>query len=263
MFTQQAPAIINALSGVLPDSAVRALTQALGNCQQPLAHRGPVNLAPREPAMPRGVVNNNSWNPQQYTNLFPTDYSQYYFEAPGIGSYSNGNWYSTNYDGGTFSFPLNQEFNANEYYGGPTFNVGGNSFFNNTFANNAQFNTTTTQELTTQVINGFPIPASPPGGAVGGPVPPPGAVGQIINEGDTFFSGGGTSGDADVEFFLERVYLSGKNAATIRVPYQKNFRLADDCTIDYDEEVVELPVDVSGLKVQGVPKMLRYLRPRP
>lgn len=259
MFTQQAPAIIKALSGVLPDNAVRSLVQALGNCQQPLAHRGDVNLAPKEPANTKGVLGNNGWNPQQYQNLFPTEYQQYYMEAPQVGSYSNGNWYSTNYGGAQFAFPLNQEFNANEYYGGPTFNVGGNSFFNNTFANTANYNSVTTENITTETMNGFPVPVLQPTDPVGGAVPPPSAVGSIpaIQYAPNFFGDAGfvgVRGQRATRALLANVDIE----ATVKVPYFKNFRWSNDCTVDYDESVVELPV-----RLRVIPQLttLTYLKP--
>jgi hypothetical protein len=257
MFTQQVPALVNALSGALPDSAVRSLMQALGNCQQPLAHRGDVNLAPREPPNTKGVVGGPAWNPQQYQELFPQNYNQYYFEAPGIGSYSNGSWYNTNYGGAEFSFPTNQEFFANEYYGGPTFNVGGNSFFDNTFADNAQYNTVSTQNMTIEYMNGFPVPVSPSGDSVGGRIPPPAAVGQIvINEGDQFFGGvaGGAQGRRATRALLANVDIE----ATVKVPYFQNFTWKSDCTIDYEESTVELPV-----RLRVIPQLttLTYLKP--
>jgi hypothetical protein len=41
-----------------------------------------------------------------------------------------------NYGGHQFDFPINQDFNYNNYYGGDTFNVAGNSIFNNSTVNN-------------------------------------------------------------------------------------------------------------------------------
>ena len=52
MYTQSAPSLMNALSGYLPDAAVRAVVQALGNCQQPLAHRGEVVAKQQRQAQP-------------------------------------------------------------------------------------------------------------------------------------------------------------------------------------------------------------------
>lgn len=46
MLTSQMPALTRALSGVLPPNALKQLTQALGNCNQEVTHRGPVSIVP-------------------------------------------------------------------------------------------------------------------------------------------------------------------------------------------------------------------------
>jgi hypothetical protein len=46
MLTQLMPAMAQAMQGISSDQAARQLMQALGNCGQPLAHRGPVAVAP-------------------------------------------------------------------------------------------------------------------------------------------------------------------------------------------------------------------------
>lgn len=260
MFTQSAPAIVNALSGVLPDNAVRALTQALGNCQQPLMHRGDVAIAPQQPTQNKGVVNQGGWNPQQYQDLFPQNYNSYYFETPEVGGYTNGNWFTTNYGGNQFSFPTNQEFFANEYYGGPTFNVGGNSFFDNTYTNNVTSTNTTTQNLTTQYMNGFPVPTAPSSDPVGGEVGPPSAVGAPVFNigGDQLFFGvaGGRGGIPSTARIPECKAI----IAEVEIPEYSNFRLTTDCKVTFDTSKQR---KIVYARPRNEYTTLRYLRPPP
>jgi hypothetical protein len=217
-------------------------------------HRGDVAIAPQQPAQNKGVVNQGGWNPQQYQDLFPQEYNNYYFETPEVGGYTNGSWFTSNYGGNQFSFPTNQEFFANEYYGGPTFNVGGNSFFDNTYTNNITSTNTTTQNLTTRYMNGFPIPASPPSEPVGGIVGPPSAVGAPIFGGDQFFGGGGPGGIPATA----RIPVCKAVEAEVVVPEYSNFRLSSDCKIVFD-----LDYRTQSVFARPVNKDMefRYLRP--
>jgi len=46
MLTNAMPAVMRALQGSLPPSALKQLTQALGNCNQQLTHRGDISVRP-------------------------------------------------------------------------------------------------------------------------------------------------------------------------------------------------------------------------
>jgi hypothetical protein len=164
MLTQSAPAIVNALSGVLPDNAMRALVQALGNCNQPLAHRGSVSLSPgkRSEAGP-GFVNGNAWNPQSYESLLPTQESADGVDVPGWDS--PGGWGSSNYYGDNFDFRTNSEFSINNYNGGPNFYNAGDQYVDNSYSNTVNSQTTNTTNLNVTNINGVPIQG--PGGPAG------------------------------------------------------------------------------------------------
>lgn len=164
MFTQSSPALVNALSGALPENVVKALTQALGNCNQPLTHRAPVNLQPANAQQSGpGYYTGGQWNPQDYQNILPTASDRSNVDIPnweGPGGWNSGNFY-----GDTFQFPTSQEFTLNNYYGGPNVYGGGNSYFENLYATNQTVQNLTAQSLTVQNINGTPVvgPAGPPG----------------------------------------------------------------------------------------------------
>lgn len=67
MFTQAMPALAQSLQGALPQQAVRQLMQVLGNCNQPLQHRGAVSISPgplRREAGP-GYYGDGAWGPDQ------------------------------------------------------------------------------------------------------------------------------------------------------------------------------------------------------
>jgi hypothetical protein len=122
MLTQSTPAVINALRGVLPPGAIKQLTQALGNCNQPLTHRGGVNLQPAQQQQSggRGVYNNTGWNVNEYGDLINFDERSFY-DMPGF----NSEWNSYNYGGDNFYFPTTQNFTINNYSSGGGNNLGG------------------------------------------------------------------------------------------------------------------------------------------
>lgn len=260
MFTQSAPAIINALSGVLPDTAVRALVQALGNCQQPLSHRGDVTLQPTIRQGRNGLAQMGTWNPQQYPELLPPNFNQHFYDLPNVGSYTNGDWYSANYAGAQFSFPTSQEFSLNSYYGGPTFNVGGNSTFNNTFTNNAyavnaDFSTTSIENLTVNNFNG--VPASP----LGTPAPVGGVIlyeSYVGGPEYNFFAGAyntfGAQGRPATAATLANVDVYGY----VDIPVITKAWIAEDCTVQFEQDVTPLPLRITVLPVLSP---LRYLEP--
>ena len=161
MLTQAAPALVNALSGSLPDNAVRALMQAIGNCTQPLSHRGPINLGPRSPGETGpGSWSGGAWNPFDYPDLMPDSSAAHgrpdMVDVPGWGS--PGGWGSTNYGGDTFNFPINQNFSLNNFYGGPSVYNAGDQFTNNSYTTNQKVtNQIDARRINVQVINGRPV----------------------------------------------------------------------------------------------------------
>lgn len=166
MLTQSAPAIINALAGTLPPTAIRALTQALGNCNQPLSHRGPINFGitdPRETGP--GYNSGGRWNPLDYGDLLPNAGNIGPGGAVLPGWNPPGAWNTSNYYGDTFQFPVNQEFTLNNYYGGPNVYNAGDQYTNNSYTNNHVANTIDARRINVQVINGVPVggPAGPQG----------------------------------------------------------------------------------------------------
>jgi hypothetical protein len=107
VLTQTTPALRRSLQGAMSPQVIAALTQSLGNCNQPLTHRGAVNIT--SPAYnsrageypvnfdlqgysgfsggrgvfgpgagsPGGNVTNNSWNTNNYYNRSVTDNSSF------------------------------------------------------------------------------------------------------------------------------------------------------------------------------------------
>lgn len=70
MLTQLMPALARALGQTLGDQDLRALMQTLGNCNQPLQHRGPVNITPNTPTSTGGgTYNSNYWDWSDYNNI--------------------------------------------------------------------------------------------------------------------------------------------------------------------------------------------------
>jgi hypothetical protein len=188
MFTQSMPQLAQALSGALPEAALKQLMQALGNCQQPLTHRGSVNFVPPTTTGVGGLKKSGSWNPAQYQNLMPNAGSQGYVDMPSNGPTTTVN-NTSNYAGGNFSFPMNQEFTYSSYYGGSTFNVLGDTNFQNITTNNITINQGGGGvSFGPQGPGGFPSPPQQPSGGPGFD-PGPGDGGGF--GGDTGMGGGG------------------------------------------------------------------------
>jgi hypothetical protein len=145
------PALAQALSGALPEAALRQLMQSLGNCQQPLTHRGAINIQPPRNTGAGGLARPGTWRTSDYQNLLPSAGQDGYFDIAGGGgrggtTVTSNN--STNYDGHQFQFPINQDFNYSNYYGGDTFNVAGNSTFDNSTVTNLKAGDMTVSRLT-------------------------------------------------------------------------------------------------------------------
>lgn len=180
MLTQSAPSIVNALAGVLPPNASRALLQSLGNCNQPLAHRGNLQLAPPNPRESGpGYVSGGGWNPQDYADLMPQLGQSGNVDVPGYGA--PGGWGSSNYYGDQFNFPVNQLFTTNQYLGGPNVYNSGSQYVTNSYSENITTNNMVTENLEVTNINGIPVagPAGPAGNdGMNGLPGAPGAPGQ-------------------------------------------------------------------------------------
>ena len=174
MYTQSMPALAQALSGALPDGAIRQLMQALGNCQQPLTHRGAINVQP--PTVPGrgGLARDGAWRPSDYRNLLPSAGSGGYVDMPrGGGGGAGGTNNSHNYEGNGFFFPTDLGFEYTDYYGGETFNVAGNSSFDYSTHSTVNAGDVVTNSMRVNYINGQRLPDSgdesrPPDSAGGG-----------------------------------------------------------------------------------------------
>lgn len=195
MLTQAMPSLMKALNGVLPPEALKQLTQALGNCNQPLTSRAGLNVQPPAIRNDRGVIGDPPWDPR-YPPNYPPDYpplfpesgpNSYYVDVPGWTG--PGAWNVNNYAGNSFNFSTPQYFNNSNYYGAPTFNVGGNSFFD----------TVNTTNINVTLINGQPVAGAD------GPSGPPGAAGQDGADGE----------DAGI-FAAIRVLQYAKNGTLIK-----------------------------------------------
>lgn len=253
MFTQSTPSIINALSGALPPQAVRALVQALGNCQQPLTHRGEVSLSPAGPPNIAGVSRLGAWNPQQYTNLFAPNY-QLNMEVPGGGGLTTGSLYNTNYGGAQFAFPTNQEFFANAYYGGPTFNVGGNSYFQNSYSTNATYQNAFVQNLSVTNVNGVPVGEQPTfGGGVAGDqyfIVEENVAVFISDDDQTTITGGRPRRRSAVTY----VDVAG----SVEIPYIYKAEIVDGCEVKLHEQTLTTSLD---LRTRTDSERFSYLSP--
>jgi hypothetical protein len=176
MFTQAMPALVNAMSGSMSQNAIRQLMQVLGNCNQPLEHRGPISVNPSPLQSERGVYDGGRWDPMAF-NVPPVSSgaagggggSLNFFQGGGLGggqfgfsvinggSIFNNNSFVDAGGGGGGSFaggPLNFQTN-NGFFGGDGF------FFNT----DASF---ITNNFPVQIIFGTPgFPGGP--GAPGFP----------------------------------------------------------------------------------------------
>jgi hypothetical protein len=174
------PALAQALSGALPEAALRQLMQALGNCQQPLTHRGAINLQPPVSTGPGGLARPGTWNPSAYSQLMPNAGQDVRVDIAGD-TFNNTN-NTSNYGGHQFSFPIDQSFTYNNYFGGDTFNVAGDSHFDNSTHVSLTAGDTNITQLTVKYLTvtgdgpALPAPEGPggmPDGGGGGGIPGP------------------------------------------------------------------------------------------
>lgn len=187
MLTQQMPALVNALSKALPQNVIAQITQALGNCNQPITHRAGVNVQPTTPQGGPATILNNRWDPSLYASIFPNSSqvtnlanNNTLNQLQNIVNTANYQFDNSlhNYEGSTFNFPTTNEFNVSEYYGGPTNYFGGNTEFVNAITQNL-----TTQNFFTTTINGDPAPGTPGARGPSGPPGEPGVAGQNGRDG--------------------------------------------------------------------------------
>lgn len=253
MFTQSSPALVNALLGTLPDNAVRALTQSLGNCNQPLTHRGAVNLQPSNPPQDGpGIYTDQlsgQWNPADYSSLLPNTSTAAAVDIPGWDSADGPN--NRNFYGDNFNFPTSQEFAINNYYGGPNTYVGGNTFLENAYTTNQTTVNHSVENLTVKTINGQPV---------AGPAGPPGANGENGQRGADGVNG------------INGIGINGRDGIAALLPPFRKAQLPDGVklrfsnaeivsNVTFDPETCDLTVDKAKIKiVTGVELTTRVLQ---
>jgi hypothetical protein len=245
MLTQSAPAIVNALSGVLPDNAVRALMQAIGNCTQPLSHRGAVNFAPNTPGESGpGSWSGGAWNPFDYPELMPDSSAAHsrpgMVDVPGWGA--PGGWGSSNYGGDTFNFPINQNFNLNNFYGGPNVYNSGDQYTNNSYTTNQTVaNQIDARSINVQVINGRPVR---------GDAGPQGRLGERGQDGMDGDGGAGVASFTNIgqylmpgpwKTFLQDVRLEG----VIDIEYVTGVTCNEDGTLGVVTDTIGIPTTLA------------------
>lgn len=168
MFTQQAPSLVRVLREVLQPEQLEQLTRSLGNCQQPIAHRGPVHIAP-PPNLSRnrrGVYGPGAWDPAQYPGLVPNAGSPGLYDIGGmdVPIWNSGNRYAS-----AFNFPTDQYFTQNQFFGGPQVYISNVANIENISNQTFEGDTISANSITIQQFNGQDIP---------GPAGPPGARGE-------------------------------------------------------------------------------------
>jgi hypothetical protein len=242
MLTQQMPAYIDALRQAVPPSMVGPLAQAVGNCQQPMTHRGGVNFAPSRGQNPRlqtrgqpGVYSSPGWSgPSSYPGLFPSlgggGVGPSAVDLPGMeANWNNGNRYDSQ-----FYFPTNQWFAVNQFYGGPQVNIQGGAQIDNLNATLLAAPSINTENLQTTNLNGTPVSLPPGRPGENGRDGRPGAPGRP-----------GQDGAIPPGFFGPIQYLSGANPrieSGERPLVARRHRYIDKCFIR-EAELVEIPTD--------------------
>jgi len=211
MLTRTMPSVMRALGSALDSQTLKSFTQALGNCNQPLEHRGNVEMSPTNYFIRQGEYGGDTYNQgystNQYTQYNPTFQNIYapnfgdfnpifpppFFPDPilppnldpgdqfiDIGGDINNNINNNLYPS-TFFFPTTNNFNytTNNH-------IGGNTTIDNSTTENSYITNNNTTNLFVRNINGNPVqgPSGPPGqpGADGrdGRDGAPGAPGALI-----------------------------------------------------------------------------------
>lgn len=259
MLTQTMPALSRALDGQLPPQVVKAVMQALGNCGQDAVQRGGVAVMPNTL---RGVSmrGNQGWNPYSTQNInnngawIPFNPNGNPFvDMPSGGGYRAGNWYSTHYGSPNYTFfsPITNELNT--IYGSPTSFFGGDTAFDNVFANNITADTVTSEEDVRLGIIRLQQTSEAPGdnGASGsdgrtGPSGPPGDDGALAGAG-----------------FIPKMPVQRYFAIDKLVPNRPGFGFVADVTFDPDTCALnvrkEFPRLMTGINVAR--QQLQYYGP--
>lgn len=193
MLTRTMPSVMRALQKSMDSQTLKSFSQALGNCNQPLEHRGDISIQPQSAFIRQGeydasgdrAVTLREFGPYDpaYLNLFQPVFGDFnpIFPGPyqpnpilppnlspgsgfvdggggGGNTTINNNLYPT-----SFSFPTNLNFTT---FGGNTNNYfGGNTTIENSVTNNSYTDNSVTTNLSVTNINGRPIqgPSGPPG----------------------------------------------------------------------------------------------------
>jgi hypothetical protein len=211
MLTNTMPSVMRALQSTLDSATLKSFTQALGNCNQPLEHRGNVSLTPPNYFVREGEYYGDTYNGYNTNNY--TQYNPFYLNAPvtnifgpfnpifppvyqpdpilppdinigdrriDLGDTINNNINNNLYNN-SFFFPTTNNFNntTNNHFGG-------NTTIDNTYIDNSYTDNSTVKNFNVTNINGNPVqgPAGPPGqrGSDGrdGRDGAPGAPGAVI-----------------------------------------------------------------------------------
>lgn len=193
MLTRTMPSVMRALQKSMDSQTLKSFSQALGNCNQPLEHRGDISIQPQSAFIRQGeydasgdrAVTLREFGPYDpaYLNLFQPVFGDFnpIFPGPyqpnpilppnlspgsgfvdggggGGNTTINNNLYPT-----SFSFPTSLNFNT---FGGNTNNyIGGNTTIENSITRNSYTDNSVTTNLSVTNINGRPIqgPPGPPG----------------------------------------------------------------------------------------------------
>jgi hypothetical protein len=233
MLTQAMPAVVRALQGSLPPTALKQLTQALGNCNQEVTQRGDVNVSPDAWT---NINNNNGvyggggggggWNPNDYRDLVTNG---------GLLTNNNSNIPNSYNNQNAFDFSTRQEFATNNFYGGDIQNYAGDVNITNLITNN----------ITTNNINVTGGPQGDPGES--GPPGQPGADGRDGRDGRDGAPGGGLPGGVrQLRLQYVREVVSKPRIHRLQIPTAVNFN-AETCevSLQYDPFVIEVIEEVS------------------
>lgn len=291
MLTNTMPAVVKALQQTLDPTTLKAFTQALGNCNQPVTQRGPVDVQPNSFYLRAGEypTTNNSFgyntnNYQQYNQFFQNNFNPIFSPfnplfpdpqppinilPPDLGPGDNridlgdtiNNNINNNFYNASYFFNTDQTFNN---IGGPTNNhFAGDSYFENTTINNSTVNNNNVTNLNVTNVNGNPVqgPAGPPGqpGLDGrdGRDGAPGAPGMLVPVPFPVITPPNVPPPPPIRIFVP--FKDNRDLkAKVRVPiYQTAFIgspvLNDDCTITMPQ--IDTRVSYEDVEVEFAPPL--------